>query len=158
MANINRHLFISLRWLLLAVALVMPQVLLTSCGNDEPDWLIGYYMTIDSQVRLSLHESDDESQGTSASPVEDVLSTTIVRMRTALHDAYPVNNYQGDDAGVITALDNIYYAYKSMYGVDEKNTVCVVKLYRASMDGEIVVKSTALKTYHFGARPPGFEE
>ena len=66
MANINRHLFISLRGLLLAVALVMPQVLLTSCGSDEPDWLIGYYMTIDSQVRLSLHESDDESQGTSA--------------------------------------------------------------------------------------------
>lgn len=158
MANINRHLFISLRGFFLAVALILPLGILTSCGHDEPDWLIGYYMTIDSQVRLSLHESDDESQGTSASPVEDVLSTTIIRMRTALQYTYPVNNYQGNDVGVITALDNIYNEYKSMYGADEKNTVCVVKLYRASMDGEIVVKSTALKTYHFGARPPGIEE
>lgn len=158
MANINRHLFISLRGLLLTIALVMPLTLLNSCGHDEPDWLIGYYMTIDSQVRLSLHESDDESQGTSASPVEDVLSTTIVRMRTALHDAYPINDYHGNDAGVITALDKIYNDYKSMYGPNEKNTVCVVKLYRASMDGEIVVKSVALKTYHFGALPPGFDE
>ena len=73
MANINRHLFISLRGLLLAVALVMPQVFLTSCGSDEPDWLIGYYMTIQSKVRLNLSEMD-ESQGTSSQPDADVLS------------------------------------------------------------------------------------
>ena len=129
---------------------------LSSCGSDEPDWLIGYYMTINAQTRINLSD-DDESQGTSAQPVADVLSNTIVQMRVALQEAYPENNHQGNDAAVLTALDQIYKKYKTMYGGEEKNAVCIVKLYRASMDGEIVKKSTALKTYRFGARPVQFE-
>ena len=88
MAKIHRHRFAPLRGLLLAVALVMPLTFMTSCSNDEPDMLVGYYMTIDSKVRLSLYE-EDESQGTSSSPIVDVLSYTLVQMRTALRNAYP---------------------------------------------------------------------
>lgn len=137
---------------MLAVALVMPLTFMTSCSNDEPDMLVGYYMTIDSQVRLSLYE-EDESQGTSSSPIVDVLSYTLIQMRHALHNAYPQNNTHGNDAKVIAACDGIYKKYKSMYGAEERNTVCIVKLYRASMDGEVVKRSKALKTYRFGARP-----
>jgi hypothetical protein len=152
MAKIHRHRFAPLRGLLLAVALVMPLTFMTSCSNDEPDMLVGYYMTIDSKVRLSLYE-EDESQGTSSSPIVDVLSYTLVQMRTALRNAYPQNNTHGNDAKVIAACDGIYKKYKSMYGAEERNTVCIVKLYRASMDGEVVKRSKALKTYRFGARP-----
>lgn len=137
---------------MLAVALVMPLTFMTSCSNDEPDMLVGYYMTIDSKVRLSLYE-EDESQGTSSSPIVDVLSYTLVQMRTALRNAYLQNNTHGNDAKVIAACDGIYKKYKSMYGAEERNTVCIVKLYRASMDGEVVKRSKALKTYRFGARP-----
>lgn len=152
MTKIHRHRFAPLRGLLLAVALVMPLTFMTSCSNDEPDMLVGYYMTIDSKVRLSLYE-EDESQGTSSSPIVDVLSYTLVQMRTALRNAYPQNNTHGNDAKVIAACDGIYKKYKSMYGAEERNTVCIVKLYRASMDGEVVKRSKALKTYRFGARP-----
>lgn len=151
MAKIHRYRFALLRGILLAMAFILPQPILTSC-DDEPDLLVGYYMTINSQVRLSLY-LEDESQGTSASPVADMLSTTLVRMRTALHNAYPQNNTHGNDSKVIAACDAVYMQYKSMYGDEEKNTVCVAKLYRASMDGEVVKHSKALKTYHFGARP-----
>ena len=131
---------------------LLPALTFSSCESDEPDYLVGYYLTINSQVRLSLSD-EDESQGTSSSPVADVLSNTVVKMREALLIAYPQNNHYGNDSGVISALDDIFMEYKSMYHSTEKNTVCVVKLYRASMDGEIVKKSRALKTYRFGARP-----
>lgn len=140
-------------WALAMLLIVLPSALmLTSCDSDEPDYMVGYYLTISSQVRLSLSE-EDESQGTSSSPIADVLSNTIVKMRHALLVAYPQNNRYGNDAAVIASLDDIFDEYKSMYHSSERNAVCVVKLYRASMDGEIVKRSRALKTYRFGARP-----
>lgn len=153
----QHHLLASLRLIFLAMMLFVPLTTMTSCGNDEPDMLVGYYLGIQTQVRLTLSE-EDESQGTSASPVQDMLSTTIVRMREALRIAYPMPNYYGNDSKVIAALDDIFNDYKSMYGSSERNTVCVVKLCRARMEGEIVKKSKTLKTYHFGAIPPGNDE
>lgn len=158
MANQYRHrLLAALRYTILAMLLVLPASTLTSCGDDEPDLLVGYYLSINSQVRLSLYE-DDQSQGTSASPVADMLSTTIVKMRHALQIAYPQPNYYGSDSKVIAALDDIFMEYKAMYGGGERNAVCIVKLYRARLDGEVVKKSTPLKTYRFGAIPEGYDE
>ncbi len=153
----EQHISKLSRRLLISILLMFTLAASTSCGSDEPDWLVGYYMTINSQVRISLSE-EDESQGTSSQPIADVLSNTIVKMRNALHEAYPVNGRTGNDAAVISALDDIYRQYKLMYGGDERNTVCLVKLYRAAMDGEIVMRSTPLKTYHFGARPANMDE
>ena len=151
-----RHLTIhQLLSSLMMILLTGTMMALSSCGGDEPDWLVGYYLAINSQTRISLSE-EDESQGTSSQPIADVLSNTIVQMRTALQEAYPENTNKGNDAAVLTALDEIYKRYRTMYGGEEKNAVCIVKLYRASMDGEIVKKSTALKTYRFGARPVQF--
>ena len=148
----KRHNHHSLRILLLAILMACTSLSFSSCGNDEPDLLVGYYLSIQSQVRLNLTEKD-ESQGTSSAPVADMLSSTIVRMREALRNTYPTLNYQGNDAMVIAACDHIYMEYKSMYGANERNTVCIVKLYRTGMDGETVKNSKALKTYHFGAIP-----
>ena len=143
--------------LLFALLFVATALMPTSCGSDEPAMLVGYYLTIDSQVRLSLYEQDEE-QGTSANPDADVLSNTIVRMRTALQEAYPKTTYEGDDAAVISALDSIYKKYKSMYGHLERNTVCTVKLFRAKLDDGIVVNSKAIKNYRFGALPQNTEQ
>lgn len=126
-------------------------MMITSCGN-EPDWLIGYYMSINSQVKLSLSDAD-ETQGTSPDMVVDVLSNTVRRMRDAMQEAYPQDNRTGDDAAVLTALDGIYRDYKLSYADKEGSTVCVINLYRAKKDGDVVKESTPLKTYRFGALP-----
>jgi len=153
MATNRKHSLSVLAGLIAALALIAPSLSLMSCDNDEPELLIGYYMTINSQVGLNLSEND-ESQGTSSQPEADMLSYTIIRMREALHEVYTHPSTQGNDAVVIAALDYIYQDYHAMYGAYEKNTVCVVKLYRARIDDEgIVKKSTALKTYRFGAQP-----
>ncbi len=134
-------------------ALLFSCLLLTvSCGNEEPDWLVGYYMSIQSQVKLSLSD-EDESQGTSPDKAVDVLSNTVRRMRIALQEAYPQDTRTGADAAVLTAIDNIYMDYKSAYADKEGHTVCVINLYRAKKDGDVVKESTPLKTYHFGALP-----
>lgn len=157
MAKEIRHLFTPWRFFLIVGMLVGVLTGASSCDNDEPDLEVGYYLSIQSQVRLSLYE-EDESQGTSASPVADVLSTTIIHMREALAKAYPVRNIYGNDARVIAACDDIYMDYKSSYGPSERNIVCVVKLYRARMEDDIVKKSTPLKTYNFGALPERTDE
>ena len=82
------------------------------------------------------------------------LSLTIVRMRAALHNVYSRPTVTGNDAAVITACDNIYNEYHAKYAGVERNTVCVVKIYRARMADGIVKESIPLKTYHFGAQPP----
>ena len=82
-----------------------------------------------------------------------LLYTTIMSMKAALREAYPANDYEGNDAAVLTALDHIYYNYKRMYSHLERQNICVVKLYRTRMDGTIVKSSRALKAYHFGALP-----
>ena len=155
--HIQYHLSASLRLFCLLMMLSIPMATLTSCGDDEPNLEVGYYLGIQSQVRLSLYE-DDESQGTSASPIADPLSLTIIRMRPALRNAYPEPNNYGNDSRVIAVLDAIFTDYKTTHHASERNTVCVVKLYRTRLDGEIVKKSKTLKTYHFGAIPPGNDE
>lgn len=150
--NIQYHLPASLRLLVLVLMLSIPLSTLMSCGDDESDLAVGYYLSIQSQVRLSLSEND-ESQGTSSSPLADPLSLTIIRMREALRNAYPEPNNYGNDSRVIAVLDAIFMDYKTTHNASERNTVCVVKLYRTRLDGEIVKKSKALKTYHFGAIP-----
>ena len=74
-------------------------------------------------------------------------------MRAALQEAYPAYTHQGNDVAVLTSLNDIYRAYKVAYSDFEGYTVCVLTLYRAKMDGDIVVGSQPITTYHFGALP-----
>lgn len=148
-----KHSMNQLRYLPLLLLLSGCLLMITaSCGKDEPDWLVGYYLSINSQVRLTLTE-EDEGQGTMPDKSVDVLSNTVRRMRNALQDAYPVNKRQGDDGAVIMAVDNIYKDYAASYADKEGHTICVVQLCRAHMDGDVVKESRAIKTYHFGELP-----
>ena len=133
------------------LALLFISLLLISC-SDEPDWKIGYYLSIQSQVALSLSE-EDESQGTTPAAVVDVLSNTVRRMKQALHDAYPQDTRTGDDVAVLVACGDIYRDYKLSYADKEGHTVCVLTLYRTKKDGDVVKESTVLTTYHFGELP-----
>ena len=143
--------------MLVTLAVLMMPVF-SSCGSDEPDWTVGYYMEIQSSTSF-MASTEDEQQGTMSDHEEsNVLYTTIMRMKQALRDAYPVATRQGDAGVVIAALDAVYRPYKAMYGQLERNTICVVKLYRTSMDGEIVKRSRALKSYHFGALPANVDD
>lgn len=129
--------------------LLLGVVTTASCGHDEPDWLIGYYMHINSQVPISTEE---DGQGTTSdNPAADVLSITIRNMKDAMRRAYPVNTRQGNDAAVLTACDSVYRSYNLSYGDQKRNTVCVVKIFRAHMDEEgIARESRLLTTYHLG--------
>ena len=144
------HSVFSLRGPLSAL-LFSCMLLVVSCG-DEPDWNIGYYLSIQSQVQLSLSE-DDNSQGTASDKTVSVLSNTVRRMRKALQEAYPEDMHTGNDAAVLAACDKIYRDYKEAYADKEGYTVCVVKLYRTKKDGDVVRESKALTTYHFGVLP-----
>ena len=123
----------------------------SSCG-DEPDWFIGYYLEIDSEVSLSLSD-ENENQGTIANTGVDVLSNALKRMKAAMQEAYPEDTRSGNDAAVLTALDEIYRKYKHAYADKEGHIVCVAKLYRAKKDREVVKESTQISTYHFGILP-----
>ncbi len=157
MTAMNDHIFNPKKLLLTLSLLLFPLMSLTSCGDDESDLMVGYYLSIQSQVGY-MSSSENEGQGTmSDSNYGNVLYTTITKMRQALHNAYPIVSKEGNDVAVLSACDNIYREYKNMYGALEKNTICVVKIYRTRMDGDIVVNSKTLTVYHFGALPPGMD-
>lgn len=150
----NRHQLAQWLPFMLAVLLVGVMAGMVSCGNDEPELKVGYYMSISSSESFMASE-DDESQGTmSETPNGNVLYTTISRMKRAMVDAYPTPDTNGADAAVLMACDRIYRNYKTMYGPYERNTVCVVKIMRVGLDEGKVVTSRTLTTYSFGALPP----
>ena len=152
--KIKNHIMSQWRLLLFTVVLVGSLAGVASCGGDEPEYQVGYYLSINSSESF-MASQDDEDQGTmSDTPNGNVLYTTITRMRNALRNAYPTPDTQGADVEVLKACDKIYRDYKGMYGEYEKNTICVVKIMRTKLDDGIVVNSRTLTTYSFGALPP----
>ena len=134
-------------WALLSVMIV----LFSSCVSEEPEGDYSYYLDIQSQVPLNLHESQDNNQGTMPdNGKEDVLSKTVLKMKQAVKDVTSGDNTrQAKDAAVIRVCDSIYSAYVRAYGKMERIIVCHVKLNRMnSVDG--VQRSTrSLKSYEF---------
>ena len=154
----DKKTYLALHRPLMVIMLLIAFILSApSCGSDEP-MLVGYYLDIQSEIAYKASE-EDEQQGTMSDHEEsNVLYTTITRMQQTLRRTYPENDFVGNDAAVISALDSIYHDYKRMYGHLEKKTVCVVKLYRTKMDGMIVKNSRSLKVYHFGILPPNVDQ
>ncbi len=134
-------------WALLSVMIV----LFSSCVSEEPEGDYSYYLDIQSQVPLNLHESQDNNQGTMPdNGKEDVLSKTVLKMKNAVKDVTSGDNTrQAKDAAVIRVCDSIYSAYVKAYGKMERIIVCHVKLNRMnSVDGQ--QRSTrSLKSYEF---------
>lgn len=110
----------------------------TSCESaEEPEVAIDYYLTIESRVPLK----------NTLSPRGNMMGQITSRMKTAIHEVYPVPNLQGDDVAVLVACDEAYSYYREAYPAGAQNTECVAKLYRARMQGKIVKRSVAIKTY-----------
>lgn len=155
MKNKRLHLFLPL--LIISLMTIGLAVVFNSCGDDDEMALIDYYLNVSSRESLGV-TSEDEEQGTMGQPNSNVLANTIWKMKKALRDNYPEATIQGNDRDVVTCVDNIYNEYKAMYGHLERNTICVVKLYRVKKIDGIIRDSTPLQVYHFGAIPPTQEE
>lgn len=139
---------------LLAIMLLAGSVTaFNACSGDDDEAIIDYYLNISSKEPIGTSTADEE-QGTMGQPRGTVLSNTIYKMRMAVHDNYPVANTQGNDIEIAAACDNIYGTYKSLYGPFEKNTICVIKLYRVKKIDGVIRGSRAMRTYRFGAIPP----
>lgn len=137
----------TLSWLIVAML-----VMATSCENkeDEPGGAYSYYMTIQSQVELQLHEEEDESQGTMTDGKNEVLSKTIVNMKKALAAATSEqNSRQVNDAAAMKVCDSIYNGYATAYAEKKGITVCIVKIIRSKMVDGQAHDGYTLRTYNF---------
>lgn len=141
------------RLMLVLALLLIQMVSMTSCSGDEPDMVVGYYLSVQYQegTLASTQGSADGIMGESEGG--NIMISTINDLRQAIKDAYPVPSKKGNDVAVLTACDSIYRAYKKMYGQMEQGTICVLHICRANMDGEIVKDSRILTVYRFGALP-----
>ena len=155
MKNKRMHLFLPL--LIISLVTLASAVIFSSCGRDNEMALIDYYLNVSSTESIGVTDEDEE-QGTMGQPNSNVLANTIWKMKKALRDIYPEATVKGNDKDVVTSIANIYNEYKAMYGHLERNTICVVKLYRVRKVDGVIRDSTPLQVYHFGAIPPAQEQ
>ena len=135
----RRFILIKLpRLLFLSMLFIAAASSLSSCSSvDEPETAIDYYLSIESRVPIkNTHDARANMMGQVSN-----------NMREAIHDVYPIRDLDGNDAAVIQACDEAYSYYRSAYPAGQQNTECVLKLYRARMQGTIVKQSVAIKTY-----------
>ena len=138
-------------WRLLLAVLMFGTLsgVLVSCGDDDPTLDVAYYLNIQS-TEAYKDSSTDQQQGTiSQSAGTSVLYTSIMNMHEAIASSYPVRDNKGNDAAVIAACDEVFKSYLESQGEKDGPIICVVTLYRARMEGDIVRNSTPLKTYRF---------
>lgn len=128
-----------LRLLFLSLLFIVSASTFSSCvSEDEPDTGIDYYLSI--EPRTSIRYTID--------PRANMMGQVTDRMKDAIHKAYPVRNLYGDDTAVIQACNEAYSYYREAYPGGAQCTQCVVKLYRARMQGIVVKQSVALKSYN----------
>ena len=139
------HSHIQWRSLLLALLFILPLSALTSCGddNDEPTTTIDYYIEVEEEFLV-----DGTIDHT------DRYYSPVTLMREALRKAYPEPNAQGADQAVITACDEVYQRYNSMYDGKAEHLTCLFHLVRATKSGDIVKQGERLKTYAIDINPP----
>lgn len=128
-----------LRLLLLSLLFIVSATTFSSCtSEDEPDISIDYYLSI--EPRHPIHNTLDTRA--------NMMGQITTRMRVAIQEVYPVRNLQGNDVAVMKACDDAYSYYREAYPAGAQNTECVVKLYRARMDGMVIRQSVPLKSYN----------
>ena len=127
---------------------ILPLSALTSCGddNDEPTTTIDYYIEVEEEFLV-----DGTIDHT------DRYYSPVTLMREALRKAYPEPNAQGADQAVITACDEVYQRYNSMYDGKAEHLTCLFHLVRATKSGNIVKQGERLKTYSVDINPPEIE-
>lgn len=135
----------------LSLATLLLLMLVASCGSEEPEGVDSYYLDIQSQVPLNLHDDDDNNQGTmSGDEKSDVLSHAVLLMKRSLQTVTSEkNSVRANDVAVIRVCDSIYNAYVKAYGNMERIIVCQVKVYRTKVVKGVQQYNMPLKTYHF---------
>ena len=148
------HIFSPIQAALVAVLLIATTAVLTSCGSDEPNYRIAYYLEIDSQVDIGLIESDEDQDVSSSDPETSPITTAVKQMKVALRDVYPEPTTEGNDAAVLEALGGIHKRFQSAYAGMTTVTVCIVKLCRAHIDKEgLIQDSRVMAVYQFSLLP-----
>lgn len=139
--------------LLCALALLLvAQVLLSSCSNDdEPVMLSGYYLATDAHEFIGISENDEEL-GILLPPNKHSIHWTIMKMQKALRLAFPHASVTADDARAIAVCDSCF-KQSSFYSTSYGDTVCTLKLIRTTQKGERVLSSQTIKYYRFARYP-----
>jgi hypothetical protein len=130
------------RMMLLSLAFIAATMTLVSCGDDEPETVIDYYVDIEEQFLVN-----------SSSSTTDRYISPASRMKEAIHKAYPTPNETGNDAAVIEACDKEYQDYVMMYTGRPEHFTCLLHVMRAKKVGTIVRQSEKLRTYTFDINP-----
>lgn len=114
----------------------------TSCNSDdEPDLVVGYYLSVQSRVKIYSRG------GLPPAPKEHMIGKMTIQMKERINEVYPVRDLVGNDAAVMMACDDVYDTYKESHM--QANAECVVILNRAWMSGIVVKQSKPIKTYRF---------
>ncbi len=127
--------------------LIAAQALFVSCSfDDEPETLVNYYVALDSSEIIGL--SEEELNGTLKPPQEHNAYITYIRMKHAVHDAFPKASAQGNDGRAIAVCDSCYRE-SIFYYSHGREIICTIRLMRTTQSGDRVIKSRQLKSYTF---------
>ena len=129
--------------MLLWVAFIAATMTLASCGDDEPEAVIDYYVNVEEKFLVN-----------SSAELTDRYFHPESRMREAINKAYPKPDDKGNDALVIEACDKEYAEYVKMYTGVEAHFTCLLHIMRAKKVGTIVKQSEKIKTYSYDINPP----
>ena len=136
-----------LKLFMVLLPLIVAQALFVSCGSeDEPETLVDYYVALDSSDIIGL--SEEELNGSLRPPQERNAYITYIRMRHAVHDAFPKASAQGNDARMIAVCDSCYRE-SIFYYSQGRTTICTSRLIRTTLSGDRIIKSRVLKSYRF---------
>jgi len=118
-------------WLMAIMVAVLPSCKDSEDVSGSDDYY--YYLDIESEVRLSFKEEDEE-QGTMSDSDNDRLSRTVFFMLEAVNKN---KSMKGDnrtkEASLLTTLDSLYRAYTVVNPLNKGYLVCYVKLVRCSL-------------------------
>lgn len=130
------------RMLLLSLAFIAINMGLVSCGDDEPEAVIDYYVNVEEKFLVN-----------SSADLTDRYFSPDARMREAIHKAYPTPDEKGNDAAVIQACDKEYAEYVAMYTGVNGHFTCLLHVMRAKKVGTIVKQSEKIRTYSYDINP-----
>lgn len=137
-----RKYFNPWRMMLLSLACFAATMTLVSCGDDEPETVIDYYVNVEEQFLVN-----------SSTSTTDRYISPSTRMNEAIRKAYPTPNETGNDAAIIEACDKEYQDYLMMYTGRPEHFTCLLHVMRAKKVGTIVKQSEKLKTYTYDINP-----
>jgi len=128
----------------LVVMLVATVMTMVSCGDDEPQMVVNYYLDVEEAFRIN-----------SSTALIDRYYNPKTRMEQAIKAAYPNPDMDGDDDAVLEACDREFAEYVEMYTGGAEHFTCLMHLMKAEMVDGIARHNVKLRTYSYDINPPG---